>query len=360
MQVETPRSKYAVAVLDAGAVRFGGNLSQGGTAWSQIATQLPPTPKPEPGTSAAVEFHLEPGEAKTVRFVLAWYITDWLGGAYEEIKHFDETWVKNEYTLSRTDRHARSTYYPEYTQRYAGPLDVVREIAVNHQALLERILAWQQEIYATQELPVWLRSALVNNLSQFAEDSLWAAPKDELAEWAAPLGAFQMTECPRTCAIVGCIASNYYGDLPITYFFPELERQILRGYVAYMREDGAVPFLYPPKDFTKPAFEWQIGLNGACFADLVHRLWLRTDDDSVISEFYPAVKKNTQFTVNLAPGERGIISFHREGPGQEWWEHTPVFGMVTHLAGVRMAQLRFAERMARSQGEQAHGKASLE
>jgi uncharacterized protein (DUF608 family) len=160
-----------------------------------------------------------------------------------------------------------------------------------------------------------------------------------------------MIECPRTCAIVGCTASNYYGDLPIAYFFPELERQILRGYVAYMRPDGAIPFLYPPNDFTKPAFEWQIGLNGACFADLVHRLWMRTGDDDVLREFYPAVKMNTEFTVNLAKGEHGLISFHREGPGQEWWEHTPVYGMVTHLAGVRLAQLRFAHDMAKRRGD---------
>ena len=196
-----------------------------------------------------------------------------------------------------------------------------------------------------------MRDALVNNLALFGEDSLWAAPTGPITEWAWPLGAFQMTECPRTCAIVGCIASNYYGDLPITYFFPELERQILRGYKAYLRPDGAVPFLYPPKDFTKPSYEWQIGLNGACFADLVHRLWLRTGDNTVVQEFYQAVKKNTEFTVGLADGEHGIISFHREGHGQEWWEHTPVFGMVTHLAGVRLAQLRFAHRMAVYMGD---------
>ena len=63
------------------------------------------------------------------------------------------------------------------------------------------------------------------------------------------------------------------------------------------------------------------------------------------------MKKNTQFTVNLTPGEHGLISFPREGTGQEWWEHTPVYGMVTHLAGVRMAHLRFARDMAAHLGD---------
>lgn len=351
--VEADRARYAIAVLDEPQVRFGGNLAVGGKAWSKIAERLPTADEKEAGASIAVDFHLQPGEKKIIRFVLGWYITHWLGGAYDEIKHFDETWVQNEFTLSRFARDQRSKYYPAFTRRFTGPLEVVRELAERHEELLRRVIAWQEVIYAEDSLPSWLRAALICNLSQFAEDSLWAAPEGDIAEWSAPLGAFQLTECPRTCAIVGCIASNFYGDLPITYFFPELERQILRGYVAYMRPDGAVPFLYPPMDFTKAAYEWQIGLNGACFADLVHRLWLRTGDESVVREFYPAVKKNTEFTVRLASGPQGIISFHREGVGQEWWEHTPVFGMVTHLAGVRMAQLRLAQRMAEHVGDQS-------
>jgi uncharacterized protein (DUF608 family) len=351
VEVDSGRARYAVAVLGESGVKFGGNLSTGGSAWSEIADKLPQPADNDAGASAGVPFDLKPGEKKVVRFVLAWYATDWLGGAYDEIKHFDETWTKNDFVLSRVGRKDRTTYHPNYTLRFNGPLDVVHELVQHHQSLLSRVIAWQEKIFDNDSLPIWLRSALVDNLSQFAEDSVWAAPEGEIEKWSAPIGAFQLNECPRTCAIVGCVASNYYGDLPVTYFFPELERQILRGYVAYMRPDGAVPFLYPAQDFTKPAFEWQIGLNGACFADLVHRLWMRTGDDSVLREFYPAVKKNAEFTVNLAKGDDGIISFHREGKGQEWWEHTPVYGMVTHLAGVRLAQLRFAHDMAERMGD---------
>ncbi len=356
LAVNGDRAQYAIGILGQETPEYGGNLSVGGKAWSRIGEELPDASNTESGACAVVDFQLGPEEKKSVRFVLAWRVSHWLGGSYNEIKHFDETWTKNEYTLARFDRHDRSVYYPEYTSRYGVVLDVVAQLEAQHQDLLRRILAWQNVVFSDKSLPVWLQSALINNLSQFAENSLWAAPRGDTAAWAAPLGAFQMTECPRTCAIVGCIASNYYGDLPIAYFFPELERQILRGYVAYMRPDGAVPFLYPPKDFTKPSFEWQIALNGACFADLVHRLWLRTGDIGVIEEFYPAVKKNTEFTVGLTPGKHGIISFPREGNGQEWWEHTPVYGMVTHLAGVRLAQLRFSKHMADAMKDDAFSK----
>ena len=59
-----------------------------------------------------------------------------------------------------------------------------QELAAKHASLLKRILAWQQEVYITKELPIWLRDALVNNLALFGEDSLWAAPTGPFTEWA--------------------------------------------------------------------------------------------------------------------------------------------------------------------------------
>lgn len=353
MNVTANRSSYTLAVLDEKEteVDFGGNLSSRKDAWAKIGSELPEAVTEDAATSATVKYRLAPSESKTVRFVLGWMVTDWKGGAYEEIKHFDETWAKNEFTLSKTGRFDRETYYPMYTTRYQNTLEVVQELARDHESLLRRVLSWQEALFARKELPIWLRDALLNNLALFAEDSLWAAPRGKIASWAAPLGAFHMTENPRACSIVGCTASNYYGDLPIVYFFPELERMILRSYLANMRPDGAVPFLYPPRDFIRASYEWQIGLNGACYADLVHRMWLRTRDRTLLEEFYPSVKKSTIFTVNLAKGPHGLISFHREGHGQEWWEHTPVFGMVTHLAGVRMAQIEMAKNMAKEMGD---------
>lgn len=345
---------YALRPLgEAHDVQTGRELFPGTADWSRIGEGLPPPVPQNLGSSCSVAIRLAANESKSYRFALAWHVKHWLGGAYNEIKHFDETWAENEVTLAKYARNERSRYVSKYTEWFDSPQNVLEKMEREHSTLLQRVIEWQSEVYSTPDLPPWLQSALINNLALFAEDSLWAAPTGDIAGWSSPTGAFQMTECPRTCAIVGCIASNYYGDLPIAYFFPELERMILRGYVAYMRADGAVPFLYPPRDFTKASYEWQIGLNGACFADLVHRLWLRTGDDDIVREFYPAVKKNVEFTIGLADGEHGLISFHREGPGQEWWEHTPVYGMVTHLAGVRLAQLRFAQEMAAEVGDSA-------
>ena len=154
---------------------------------------------------------------------------------------------------------------------------------------------------------------------------------------------------------MGCVVSNWYGDIPLAYFFPDLERAILRNYAAYVRPDGAVPFLFPNADFTMPTYEWLLPLNGVCFIGLVDRLWRITGDDTVLTEFYDVVKTNTQFTMTLVPPPAGVISVHRVGTGQEWWEHTPVQGMVTHVAGLRLASLQIAARMADAVGDNAFG-----
>ncbi|MDO8685338.1 MAG: GH116 family glycosyl hydrolase, partial [Clostridiales bacterium] len=183
------------------------------------------------------------------------------------------------------------------------------------------------------------------------DTSFWAQPRKPLGDWSFPDGAFGLSESPRSCDITGCIVSNWYGDFPILYFFPELERMILRNYKEYIRPDGAIPFLYPHGDLTKPTYEWLLPLNGPCFADLVGRLWLRTGNDDILREFYPAVKKNTIFTMNLKPAPEGIISVPWEGAGQEWWEHSPVYGMVSHVAGMRLSNLSIAGRMAEHMGD---------
>jgi uncharacterized protein (DUF608 family) len=78
---------------------------------------------------------------------------------------------------------------------------------------------------------------------------------------------------------------------------------------------------------------------------------MRTNDHSLLERFYPLAKANTIFTMNLVPPPQGIVGVHRVGTGQEWWEHTPVQGLVTHVAGLRLASLQIVRRMADQVGD---------
>ena len=71
-------------------------------------------------------------EAKTIRFVLAWYAPTWKGEGTHSFTHM-------------------------YATRYPDSLAVAQLLAREHASLLKRVLSWQQAIYTHQKLPLWLR-----------------------------------------------------------------------------------------------------------------------------------------------------------------------------------------------------------
>ena len=352
--VSAAGADYTIAVIGNGNVRSGYGIF--GDAWGDVANRLPKDSSWSPGSwhgteqldtsaSTAADFTLPAGGSATVRFVLAWNAPAWQGAGFEDIEGF-ERWDPGPLLTPGRQKGEYTQYQSRYSTRFENSVAAARYLSENHDRLLERLIAWQSVLYNAPELPDWLPDILINSLNLLTKDSFWAAPSVELGEWSFPLGAFGMSESPRGCDVTGCIVSNWYGDFPLLYFFPQLELAILRNYQAYLRPDGAIPFLYPSRDLTRPTYEWLIPLNGPCFVDLVGRLWRRTGNLEELRELYPAVKATTQFTIGLRGGEDGVVGVHREGTGQEWWEHTAVKGLVTHAAGVRLATVAIAAELA--------------
>ncbi len=349
---------YAVGVIDQDHVRLGAGLGQKSSSWAQMGESLP-----EPvlhknsdgrmiysdgSSSVVVGFSLQPGEQKTVRFILAWYAPIWKGANREYVKTA-KTGARNEW-MGLNNGDGDNYYAHRYASRFAGVLDVVRHIVDKHQSLLHRVLAWQSVVYAEKILPVWLRDSLINNLALISEDSYWAQTNSPLTDWAESDGIFALNESPRGCPQTACIPCDWYGNLPIVLFFPELALSTLGAFKHYQREDGEIPFaigiIRDLPDFASPRYFWQVSLNGTCYVDMVDRIWQRTGDDQVIKEYYDSLKKCTSFTMALQDGPRGVISMPKIG-GMEWFELGEWLGMCSHMGGLRLAHLRIMERMAR-------------
>ncbi len=349
---------YALGVIGASEVRVGGELGAQGAAWANIATALPAAGDTEPGSSAAVDFALEPGKREVVRFLLTWHAPTWNGVGYNGAAAVPEGYSGE----PRTFTHMYAKHYPNAEK-------TARLVARSHASLLKRILAWQQVIYAENRLPVWLRDSLINVLYMITEDGCWAQAKPPLPAWVRPEdGLFGMNECPRCCPQIECIPCSFYGSLPITYFFPELELSTLRGYQGYQYEDGAPPWVFggctgrtPYIDFAYPTRGYQFATNGISLAALVHAFLLchDTPDRRYLKEFYPMIKRNMIYTVNLRTtpsysiGER-IISMPDNNAGTEWLEAPEPgwCGMTAHVGGLHIAQLRIVGRMANEIGDQ--------
>jgi uncharacterized protein (DUF608 family) len=128
-----------------------------------------------------------------------------------------------------------------------------------------------------------------------------------------------------------------------------------------MRPDGAVPFYLgqgldlaggsPYFDAAPFAHDRQRTLNGACYADLVSRLWRCTRSPGVLAEFYPSVKENLRFTLGQRPAPQGILGLITEG-GDEWYEGFDMRGITSHAGGVRLAQIRLVQNLAEAAGDE--------
>lgn len=321
--------EYALAVLGDENVHFGGNLSQRAGGWADLSKNVPPPDKTETGASASVDFELAPLESRTIRYALAWYVPQW---------------------------RSTFTYTRQNIIRYRNADDIVSSINDNHAQLLNRIYRWQDVVYQEPNLPLWLKDSMINSLGLIAEDSYWAVAQPPLGDWCFPDGLYGMIESPRAAPQIECIPCTWYGNIPLVYFFPNLTRSTLRGFKEYQRaEDGAMVFNFGARDemwwYGDRALENQIALNGFCFVDMVHRQWRCTGDDTVVEEFYPAVRAATIFAQNIRPEVYGMLHMPTFGSATEWWEGWAWEGLTTHAGSLNLTGLLMAERMAEHVGD---------
>jgi len=351
--VSTEKASYALGVIvehpdeDGGEekLRLGGELGADGAAWANIAQALPQAKTTQPGTSAAVDFELEPGKTKLVRFLLTWYSPQWKGGGHP----------------ASTEG---NTFTHMYALHYTSALQAAQILAQEHESLLRRVLAWQQVLYTDEKTPGWLADSMINALYMITEDGMWAVAEPPLPSWVQKEdGLFGLNECPRGCPQIECLPCSFYGNIPLAYLFPELALSTLRGYKGYQYPEGTPPWIFggvtgqtPPVDFAEPTRGYQFTLNGVCCVDMVSKYWLVTGDDEMLREFYPFIKNLTIWQMNLRPeyslGDR-IISMPTDNAGTEWFEAAEPgwSGMAAHLGGLHLAHLKIVEQMAEKVGD---------
>ena len=197
-----PKASYAMGVIGKEKVRLGGELGADAPAWAEIAEKLPEASSRKPGSSAAVDFVLTPGESRVVRFILTWHSPRWKGGGYPASDKGD-------------------TFTHVYALHYRSARAAALCLARQHESLLKRVLAWQDVIYSDRSLPGWLQDSLVNNFHLITETGMWAAAESPLPAWVRPEdGLYGMDECPRGCPQIECLPCSFYGDIPVVYFFP--------------------------------------------------------------------------------------------------------------------------------------------
>jgi uncharacterized protein (DUF608 family) len=335
---EYDRVEYTLGVIGKEKMRYGAGLGRDASAWANLGAGLPQVEETSAGTTIAVDFDLRPGRTKTIRFVLTWY--DPVFRAASAAGQFTD----------ETTGEPTHTYHHMYRSRFSSALEVAALLAHKHESLLQRILKWQEAIYADAKLQGWLRDSLVNNFHLIPEVGFWVyspvkgySPND----WYGPDGLFCMVDEPYDNQ--GSPYCIWRANLPIALFFPELEYSLLRGFAHYQLKSGEIPFAFGRgTEMGYPVYGYGDLLNGFFYAQAVDRLWQTSRDKRYLRGLYPSAKAAIQFTHTKDIDNDGLLDMIL-GPGgypNNLYDTWVWYGTSSHVAGLWLPTLPVAERMA--------------
>ncbi|MBI2842882.1 MAG: hypothetical protein HYX78_05735 [Armatimonadetes bacterium] len=316
---------YALGVMGRdGRARFGGPLGENAALWNKISSSLPEPASGEFGSSVSVDISLKPGEDKTLRFLLAWHAPVW----------------RSNYG---------NPYINTYSARFKSASDLAEYLSREHEALLERILSWQQVIYSENRFPNWLQDALINVLAILPQESFWMKSSDP-SHWWGDKGFFCVNESLQSCPQMACLGNDQFGEWPVNLLFPELGLRKLEAFKHYQRKDigqtGST--LGAGTDPDRLWFNQQLAIDGQVYIHAVDRYRLSTGDDKVLDEWYPSVRDGLKFMFTQDTDGDGLIDVHGRGHYLDAW---PMEGVAMHVATYWLATLEIVERMARMQSD---------
>lgn len=152
----------------------------------------------------AIRFTLQPGETRTIPFVLTWDfpVTEFAAGVkyYRRYTDFFDRTGKNAWAIARTALQAYQTWQSQ-------------------------IQAWQQPILDKTDLPDWFKMALFNELYDLTSGgTLWSA-----ATQRDPFGQFAILEC-IDYRWYESLDVRLYGSFALLILFPELEKAVMRAF----------------------------------------------------------------------------------------------------------------------------------
>ena len=143
-----------------------------------------------------------------------------------------------------------------YSQRFHSAADAAEYGLRNREALLRRVLAWQNEIYCS-DMPEWLRDALVQGFYSLAKNSVWIA-RTRKDDWWGEDGWFTHSESHTGCPIVETMVCRMHGHFALLLFFPELETTTLDAFRHFQISTGEIPFSFgAPTSMRDPRYSCQ-------------------------------------------------------------------------------------------------------
>jgi non-lysosomal glucosylceramidase len=173
-------------------------------ALPDLQDETPATAEEQIAGAIAVRFTIQPGETRTIPFVLTWDfpITEFAAGVKYCRRYTD--------FFDRTSKNAWA---------------IARTALQEYQHWLQQIQAWQQPILAKTDLPDWFKMALFNELYDLTSGgTLWSAATER-----DRFGQFAILEC-IDYRWYESLDVRLYGSFALLMLFPELEKAVMRAF----------------------------------------------------------------------------------------------------------------------------------
>jgi uncharacterized protein (DUF608 family) len=298
-------------------------------AWNTISSgqtrQQEPVEKDAPGASLYVPFTLKPGEEKTIRLMMAWYVPDSdlrIGNdaTPEELaakKSCDPSsgccGSPSDIGIPLADHYAVPTYKPWYSSRFAGIGEVAGYWEKNYDTLRKHSKLFSDTFYAST-LPPEVVEAVAANLTILKSPTV-------LRQADGRLWAFEGCGDDNGCCHGSCTHVWNYAQA-IAHLFPSLERSLRHTeFCEDQSAEGHQMFrtdlpIRPVKHDFHAAADGQLG--GIM---KVYREWRIHGDNDWLKKMFPMVKKSLDYCIKTwDPKHKGVVEEpHHNTYDIEFW-----------------------------------------
>ena len=185
-------------------------------AWNTVLNggtrNIPPVDSDAPGASLYVPFELEPGESKTIKLLMAWYVPD------SNLKYGQDSAEPDDEECDDPSCTCRDPFYKPW---YSGRFESVKEVAgywkTNYNDLLRKSELFSNSFYKST-LPPEVIEAVAANLTILKSPTVMRQTDGKLWNWE---GCSDNSGC---CAGSCTHVWNYAQAIP--HLFPKLERTL--------------------------------------------------------------------------------------------------------------------------------------
>lgn len=262
-----------------------------------------------PGASLYVPFTLKPGQSKTIKVLMAWYVP------YSRIRYGVRSEKKSDTTIVPNDKLQPSPFYmPWYAGRFKNINEVIGYWSDNYAQLRANTQKFTNTFYSST-LPPEVLEAVSANLSILKSPTCLRQYDGRFWGWEGSND--RDGSCAGNCTHV----YNYEQALP--HLFPSLERSIRETELnegmdafGHMNYRMAMPIKPEGHDVFLPAADGQLGSIMRAYRD-----WRISSDDAWLKKLWPKLKVSMDYCIQTWDPDRTgtLMEPHHNTYDIEFW-----------------------------------------